>query len=258
MKRSTLLLERLQEIALSLESSGQALALLGLGSVGIEKERLDEYSDLDFFAIVKPGEKKCFIDNLDWLSNIKTISYCFRNTLDGYKLLFEDGVFCEFAVFEPQELSNIPFSEGRIIWQQSSFDNSCCQPRINSGPTPSNDVAWLIGETLTNLYIGMCRYQRGEKLSAMRFVQQFAVDKLVDLVHQTELAQPGLVDLFVADRRLELRYPKFAQCLPDFMQGYNDSPQSALAQLHFLASNFEINPAIKQEIERLCLPHLSK
>lgn len=254
MQRSTLLLERLQQIGLSLDHSGQALALLGLGSVGIETERLDDYSDLDFFAIVQPGSKMRFIDNLDWLSNIKAISYCFRNTVDGYKLLFEDGVFCEFAVFEPQELNNIPFSEGRIVWQKPCFDSSCCQPSIHSGPAPANDVEWLIGEALTNLHVGMCRYQRGEKLSAMRFVQQYAVDKLVDLVHQTELAQPGLVDPFVADRRIEQRYPEFSQCLPEFLPGYHGSPQSALAQLRFLASHFEINSAIKQEIERLCLP----
>ncbi len=252
MQRSTLLLERLQQIGLSLERSGQALALLGLGSVGIETERLDEYSDLDFFAIVQPGSKMRFIDNLDWLSNIKAISYCFRNTVDGYKLLFEDNIFCEFAVFEPQELNNIPFSAGRIVWQKPGFDSACCQPRIHSGAAPSSDTQWLIGEALTNLHVGMCRYQRGEKLSAMRFVQQFAVDKLVDLVKQTEPAQPGFVDPFVADRRIELRYPTFAQLLPEFMQGYNGSPQSALAQLRFLGGHFEINQAMKQEIERLC------
>lgn len=252
MQRSTLLLERLQQIGQSLDRSGQALALLGLGSVGIETQRLDEYSDLDFFAIVQPGSKMRFLDNLDWLSNIKAINYCFRNTVDGYKLLFEDGVFCEFAVFEPQEMENIPFSVGRIVWQQPDFNSDCCQPRISKSADASSDTQWLIGEALTNLYIGLCRYHRGEKLSAMRFVQQYAADKLVDLVKQIELAQPSLVDLFVADRRIELRYPMFAQQLPDFMQGYNASPQSALAQLRFLVSHFEINPSMKLEIERLC------
>ncbi|MCG6200526.1 hypothetical protein [Psychromonas antarctica] len=252
LQKRALLLERLQQIGLSLDHSGQALALLGLGSAGIETQRLDDYSDLDFFAIVQPGAKIRFIDNLDWLSNIKAISYCFRNTVDGYKLLFEDGVFCEFAIFEPQELNNIPFSPGRVVWQHPDFNSDCCQPRISGAEATSKDTQWLVGEALTNLHVGMCRYQRGEKLSAMRFVQQFALDKLVDLVNLTELAEPSLVDPFVADRRIEIRYPKFAQRLPDFMQGYNGSPQSALAQLQFLVSHFEVNQAIKQDIERLC------
>ena len=51
------LLTRLDEIGKSLEDSGRALALIGLGSVGTETERLDEWSDLDFFAAVQPGEK---------------------------------------------------------------------------------------------------------------------------------------------------------------------------------------------------------
>ena len=44
------LLHRLNEIAKSIEKSQKALALLGLGSIGKEQERLDEYSDLDFFV----------------------------------------------------------------------------------------------------------------------------------------------------------------------------------------------------------------
>lgn len=62
----------------------------------------------------------------------------------------------------------------------------------------------------------------------------------------------SLVDLFVLDRRIEIRYPKFAQLLPEFTQGYDVDPLSALAQLHFLEENFEINKAIKEVIECLC------
>src|SRR5512139_486367 len=104
------LLTRLDEIGQSLAQSGHALALIGLGSVGEELHRLDEYSDLDFFAIVETGYKRRYIDNLDWLSDIAPIAYHFLNSPDGYKLLFADGFFCEFAVFEPQELQHIPFS----------------------------------------------------------------------------------------------------------------------------------------------------
>ncbi len=48
----TMLLQRLDSIGQCLRASNKALALLGLGSVGIETERLDQYSDVDFFAIV--------------------------------------------------------------------------------------------------------------------------------------------------------------------------------------------------------------
>src|SRR5687767_10210768 len=107
MKRE-LLLKRLAEIGDSLSKNENALALLGLGSVGIELERLDEYSDLDFFVIVRPGYKQQFIDDLSWLSAVCPIAYCFKNTIDGYKLMFSDGIFCEMALFEEAELAKIP------------------------------------------------------------------------------------------------------------------------------------------------------
>ena len=104
MSRVTLLQQRLQQIAANLEQNPNGLALMGLGSTGAESSRMDQWSDLDFFAIVAPGYKQQFIDDLSWLSQLHPIAWCFKNTEDGYKLLFEDGIFCEFAVFEPQEL----------------------------------------------------------------------------------------------------------------------------------------------------------
>ena len=49
------LLTRLDAIGVSLATIDHSLALISLGSVCLETERLDAYSDLDFFAIVEPG-----------------------------------------------------------------------------------------------------------------------------------------------------------------------------------------------------------
>ena len=46
------LLIRLDAIGASLSATARGLALIGLGSVGLETDRLDAYSDLDVFAIV--------------------------------------------------------------------------------------------------------------------------------------------------------------------------------------------------------------
>ena len=80
MNRKEILLKRLEEIGISLKQSGNALALLGLGSVGTELERMDEYSDLDFFAIVKKGHKQKYIENIHWLASIQTIDYIFAKS----------------------------------------------------------------------------------------------------------------------------------------------------------------------------------
>ncbi|MFC6800472.1 hypothetical protein ACFQDE_00875 [Deinococcus caeni] len=61
------LLARLDLIAAGLEASGQALALLGLGSVGAELDRADRYSDLDFFVLARPGQVGALLEDLGWL-----------------------------------------------------------------------------------------------------------------------------------------------------------------------------------------------
>jgi hypothetical protein len=241
------LLDRLDAIGQSLKATGNALALLGLGSVGQELDRLDDYSDLDFFAIVKPGYKAHFIKNLDWLSSICPIAYQFQNTVDGYKVLYEDDIFCEFAVFEPDELLKIPFVNGRIIWKAEEFDEmQATPPKINS--SHKKPVEFLLGEALTNLYVGLGRLQRGEKLSAARFIQGYAVDRILELAEYIAVEQPAHKDIFVLERRFEQRFPDIAHLLPDFVQGYNRSKESARAILDFLDHHFEVNLALKQAI----------
>ena len=245
------LLERLEEIGGSLERSGKAVALIGLGSVGLELERLDDYSDLDFFAIVEPGCKQAFLENLDWLSGICPVAYCFRNTRDGYKLLFEDGVFCEFAVFEEAELAVASFAPGRVVWKRPGVSDAIAIPAQLPRPPAPSSIEWQLGEALTNLYVGLCRYRRGEKLSAQRFIQHYAVDRLLELAALTETEAPAAPDPFNRERRFEQRFPAMAARLPAFGPGYEHSPQAARAILDFLDAHFPVNPAIKAEIIKL-------
>jgi hypothetical protein len=246
------LLKRLDEIGASLDQSSHALALIGLGSVGLELDRLDAYSDLDFFVIVEPGCKRAYLDDLHWLSSLCPIAYCFANTSDGYKLLFDDGVFCEFAVFEPMELQGIPFAPGRIVWRKPHVPATVGQPvrQLDSRPRPSAD--WLLGEALTNLYVGAAREKRGERLSAVRLIQGCAVDRVLELADSVEAVQAVAPDPFATERRFELRYPGLARQAASWMQGYERNRQSALAILAFLEASFDVNRAIAAAIRQLC------
>ena len=247
-----LLLGRLDAIAASLERSGHALALIGLGSGGLETDRLDEYSDLDFFAVVETGHKLEFLDNLGWLSSICPIAYVYRNTRDGHKVLFQDGLFCEFAVFETTELHHIPFAPGRIVWKKPDVPDALLAPEHNRYSPEDHSTEWLLGEVLTNLYAGLNRDARGERLSAMRCIQVYAVDRLLELAARVETETSSARDIFAFERRFEQRYPDSAQALPEFVQGYERNIGSALAILAFLEKHFEIAPAMKTAIEELC------
>lgn len=243
-----MLLDRLEAIGRSLAASGHGLALIGLGSVGLEQKRLDEYSDLDFFAIVDAGWKQQYIEDTGWLAAACPIAYAFRNTSDGCKLLYEDGVFCEFAVFEPDELRQAAFAPGRVIWKQAHIPDSIAMPANRPAPPPQRPPEWLLGEALTNLYVGMERFLRGEKLSAQRFIQHYAVDRLLELAALVEEETPAFKDTFANERRFEQRFPQTARLLPEFVQGYERSPQSAAAILEFLRAHFEINSALASAV----------
>ncbi len=255
MNHPSALLQRLDEIGQSLEKSGHGLALIGLGSVGVETDRLDLFSDLDFFAIVEDGLKAHYIENLDWLSSLCPIAYAFRNTVDGYKLLYEDGIFCEFAVFELPELKNIPFARGRIVWKQPYIPDSIGEPIFTTSPHTQKSVEWQVGEALTNLYVGLGRLHRGEILTAERFIQHYAVDRILELIPQIEVETSIPKDTFSIERRFEQRYPGSTKYLPEFIQGYTRSQESALAILTFLEQNFPINPAMAKAIRQLCQPN---
>ncbi len=242
-----LLLQRLNEIGHSLEQSSKALALIGLGSVGLELERLDDHSDLDFFAIVADGHKAFFLEDLSWLAKLAPITYAVRNTADGFKLLFEDGIFCEFAVFELYELSGIPFVAGRIVWKAAHIPDLIAVPSRHPSPAEFN-LEWNLGEALTNIYIGLKRLARGETLSAAKFVQQYALDRILELAEHLEPATDALRDPFSRERRLEQRLPAFSSHLKDFAQGYGHTAESALAMLSWLEANFSINAGMARAI----------
>lgn len=246
------LLERLEGIARSLEQSGHALALIGLGSVGQERDRLDAYSDLDFFAVVEVGHKRCYLDGLTWLSALCPIAYSYANTKDGHKVLFADGIFAEFAVFEADELQSIPFAPGRIVWKRPDVPATIGQPAMALPQAEARGVDWLLGETLTSLLVGLARDQRGEKLSAMRFIQGHAVDRLLELADRIETAQEVPRDPFAAERRFERRYPALAREVGAWLRGYEGNRESALTMLLFLERHFAVNSAIAAAIRKLC------
>jgi hypothetical protein len=241
------LLERLDDIGKSLKNSGHALALLGLGSVGLSIGRLDEFSDLDFFVICEKSFKDRYLNDLDWLSSIRPVAYSFRNSPDGYKLLFSDNIFCEYAIFESDELKNIPFSKGRIVWKKGDFDEHICEPVVKEMPKAKN-IDFLLGEALTNIYVGLGRYHRGEKLSGYKFIQEYAFSRVLEIMTLLEKPKDIEEDCYSVSRRFEFRYPHQAGKISRMLLGYERTLESAMKILTFLDDNFAINQEMKKRI----------
>lgn len=234
--------QRLRALADVLAARPDALGLLGLGSIGREVERADAWSDLDFFVLVRPGRKAAYLANLDWLAAAHPLAWAFANTADGYKAWMADGLLCEFAVFEPQELPGIGYAPGRWIWRrESEVPEAWAEPAQPLPPAPTQrDAAWrawAVGDALSNLIVGLQRWRRGERLAAMRMVQVYALDRVLELTDALHDPAPEVTrDPYNAERRFEARHPAQAKALACWAPGLEATPQAALALLEALAA----------------------
>lgn len=251
MNTPTALLDRLNAIGRSLDHHDDALALIGLGSVGLELDRLDEYSDLDFFLVVRPGAKQRFFDNLDWLEAAAPVVFRYRGPGDGLHVLFADGIYVEMAIFTVAELGSAGYAPGRMVWRRSWVDEALAKP-ARTPPAPTKPpVEQLLGEMLCNLHVGLLRFRRGERLAAAREIQLYAADRMLELAAHLEPEQGGAHDPFARMRRFERRFPEMAKQLSAFQQGYDRTPESAAAMLDFLAARFPLNEAMVAAIRKL-------
>lgn len=242
------LMTRLNELGKHCYVQDFTLALLALGSCA-EVSRMDEYSDLDFFLIVKEGTKTDALIDLSWL-DVASLSYAFRNTVDGYKVMWEDGIYAEFAIFEPEELDTIAFSTGRFIFKKKELTLSS-EPKLEIKPQLQKDMNYAVNEILTNVYVGLCRYRRGEILSAFRLISVHAVDRYLSILPLLDQPSDSLIDPFALDRRIEERHPEYKIKISSFIQGYDQVLESAQALLDELETITEINPVMKREIDKL-------
>ena len=222
-------LQRLQEIARNLADETRALALLTLGSIGRDRQRLDEHSDLDFFVIATQPE--ALLSDLRWLG--QPLQWAHRDTPDGCKALV-DGLFHEFAVFPPDRFPGVAFEPGEFVWVREGFDTSSVVPSVPQ----RHDDGWLRREILSNLYVGLHRLLRGERLAAMHMVQVQALDNLLRL--------QGTDDAFAPARRAE----RWGLPLEVLAGGYSATPAAAAMILDMVEGDDHMADEVRALLER--------
>lgn len=200
-------MRRLDDIAGQLVAREDVVAVLGLGSAGVETDRFDDHSDLDVFVIVDEGSVDRYAGDVDWLAAVHPVAFHFANERHGRKVLFDDGLFVEYAVFTLSGLTRLPFAGARVVWQRDDAPPGLAQSAIVAPGPPFDTVEFHLGEALTNLYVGLHRELRGERLTATRFIQVFAVDHVLALLRLTEPHRAHRRDVFEATRRVEQAYP---------------------------------------------------
>jgi hypothetical protein len=248
------LLQRMDDLGAVLARRGDALALFGLGSVGVDLQRLDDHSDMDFFAIVEDDAKQRYLDSIDWLEELAPVVFSFENSVDGRKVLFADGLFAEYAVFTLDELRSQSYPPARVVWHRDDAPADLeGGPGRVPGPPPHDNAEYQVNEALTNLYVGLHRDLRGERLSAMRFIQVHAVDRLLTFLYLTESSGSPKQDAFVVERGAEKRFARDVLPLAAMAPGYDRNAQAALAMLEWLEARVDVSQALATSIRQLAL-----
>ena len=177
-----------------------------------EVDRADEWSDLDFFVMVRSGEQERFRRDLSWLPANNEIAWFARETAHGLKVVFQDGFVLEFAVFDREELSLAVVNHHAL-----EFGDEDLAVRLESIYRPEAPSDWLtlddrLGLACALLLIGAGRYARGERLVGGQFVRSYAVrEALAAAKLALTPANAAVADSLDAWRRAEQVYPDFAR-----------------------------------------------
>lgn len=244
------LLAFLDRLGAELDRRGDAVALLGLGSVGRDLHRLDEHSDADFFVVVDDAPARDrYLADIDWLEAAHPVVWSFENSDAGRKALLEGDLFAEYAVFTLAEMDTAGYPPGRIHWSRADAPSGLDEPKVPVPQPPS--LAHEVGEAITNLYVGLHRDLRGERLTASRFIQGYAVDRWVTILGHLGLGRGDRQDVFVVDRGVERRFGPELLTLADLVPGYEGNAHAAATLLALLEAHVELDPTIVAAVRDL-------
>ncbi|WP_330475510.1 hypothetical protein [Terrabacter sp. C0L_2] len=244
------LLAFLDRLGAELDRRGDAVALLGLGSVGRDLHRLDEHSDADFFVVVDDAAARDrYLAEIDWLEAAQPVVWSFENSGAGRKALLEGDLFAEYAVFSLAEMDTAGYPPGRLHWSRADAPAGLEVPKT---PVPQPDsLEHQVGEAITNLYVGLHRDLRGERLTATRFIQGYAVDRWVTVLDHLGLGRGARQDVFVIDRGVERRFAPDLLPLADLVPGYERNAHAAATLLALLEAHVDLDPTIVAAVRDL-------
>jgi hypothetical protein len=245
-------LMRLDRLAAHVATDPHVQAVLGLGSAGVETHRFDDHSDIDFFVVVDTTEtKQRYLQETSWLQGFGgQVAYSFVNDPNGRKALLADGLFLEYAIFTPDQLAALPVSGARVVWSRGRYDPLARGAALPPA-TAIDTVDFHVNEALTNLYVGLLRELRGEHLAAMRFIQVYAVDRVLALVRLDPATALDHPDHFDATRRIERSCRPGDLPLHRMVPGYTRNLDAARAVLAWLTAHHETDPVIVAAIRGL-------
>lgn len=200
-----------EELRLKLAGDDRVLALVAVGSMAQQDYQPDEWSDHDFFVITIHGVQEDMRRDLSWLPRPDELVFSFRETEHGMKALYAGGHLLEFAIFNKDELQM-----ARINRYQVLLDKAEIAPKLAELALTTQDFAAQastnpnrrFAEFLMNLFVGVGRYARGERLSGHQFIKTHALTHLLRLLAEFHVSETQhLLDNLDPFRRFERVFP---------------------------------------------------
>ena len=220
-------------LAESAQENADVLGLVLVGSAA-DTSRVDEWSDHDFFLVVKPGTGESFRQNLSWLPDSDDVIVAARETAHGLKVVYRNGHVLEFAVFEDAELElasvnywAVPVDKSNITARVQAIESR------TKGAAFDEQTEW--GLFLALVLIAVGRARRGEILIAGQAIRSYYLKHVLGFVRDrlpVALGTEGLEDNFDRFRRFEKQYPAEAARIESILQ--LPVEDSAMAQLDFV------------------------
>lgn len=237
-------LVRMEKLTEFLRDIDGIQAIMGFGSLA-EIERFDQYSDLDFLIVCEQDTRNRLLITLEVFNEVAPITYVGIEGEDTVRLLFSDGVLCDFGVVTEKQLTSIPHGQGRYIWKTKEFSSEYIQSTIKLKNKVDKNQ-WC-GNVLIELYVGLLRELRGEKAAAFEKIQYEAVQKMLrGLYGDNNLTR---MDYFSALRRIE-KIGVNVNILRKVMPGYKENTKAAREIISCLPITEELK-GLLNEIEKL-------
>lgn len=222
------------------------LALLGSASESARSRR-DEWSDHDFFAIIAPGRAGAVRPDLSWLPDQDRLALTAREGELGFVAVYDDGHVFEFALAEPDELSDAVAGAATIAVDDGTGGVTALieqsRRRADRGDVldPVNDARLV----LVKLLIGVGRARRGETLIAGEFVRTWAVRHLVRALRgRFPERSTGARDRIDPLRRVEQDLPEWAAAIEAAVaQDVEPAARALVDILHRLEPGWEDFPS---------------
>lgn len=207
----------------------EVIGLIFVGSAAAT-ERVDQYSDQDFFLVVKEGTGEGFRQDLSWLPNSSDIALHPRETAHGLKVVYQNGDVLEFAVFEDSELELSAANDYKVVLDRADLTERMAKIAERSIPGEVSRAQEL-ELFLSLILIGVGRARRGEVLAAEQHIKGYALNHALRLIRLAKPVDASKKDSLNAYRRFEFDYPELGRELQDVMLRPTEESAKSLAAL---------------------------